>query len=205
MKNTPHTRARRTVARRRRTVAGAGRRSRRLLAGLGLMVMGVRAGAVEIPQTPVDRTGVVAQDTASDIADTDEPDDGGLSKLPPAVPQRAPSFRDRLELGLASFYHQSFHGRRTASGHALDAAAMTAAHRTLPLGTRIRITNLANGRVAHAVVTDRGPFAPGRVVDVTQGLARALGFLRSGLARVSVEVTGWEALPRRTRPAPKTP
>jgi rare lipoprotein A (peptidoglycan hydrolase) len=200
MKNTPIMRAARPARIRRRVVARSARHSRRLLAGLGLMMLSVRAGATDLPLESIDRTTLVAQDSAADAVSRDASRLDEADAALAAVPDHAPSIRDRIELGLASFYHRNFQGRRTASGHPLDLTAMTAAHRTLPLGTKIRITNLGNGRVAHATVTDRGPFAPGRVVDVTDAMARALGFLRSGLARVSVEVTGWEALPKRKRP-----
>lgn len=201
MKNTSIARSARPARFRRRVVARSARRSRRILAGLGLMMLSVRAGATDLPPDSIDRTALVAHDSAVEAASDDATPLDDVAAALASVPDHAPSIRDRIELGLASFYHRNFQGRRTASGHPLDLTAMTAAHRTLPLGTRIRITNLGNGRVAHATVTDRGPFAPGRVVDVTDAMARALGFLRSGLARVSIEVTGWEALPKRKRPA----
>lgn len=201
MKNTSIARPARPARIRRRVVARSARRSRRILAGLGLMMLSVRAGATDFPPESIDRTALVAQDSAVEAAGDDATPLDDVAAALASVPDHAPSIRDRIELGLASFYHRNFQGRRTASGHPLDLTAMTAAHRTLPLGTRIRITNLGNGRVAHATVTDRGPFAPGRVVDVTDAMARALGFVRSGLARVSIEVTGWEALPKRKRPA----
>jgi peptidoglycan lytic transglycosylase len=95
---------------------------------------------------------------------------------------------DRPEVGLASYYGSRFHGSRTASGTSYDRRGLTAAHRTLPFGTRIRVTNLANGRSVVLTVTDRGPFRKDRIVDVSARAARRLGFLRDGLARVRVEV-----------------
>ena len=73
---------------------------------------------------------------------------------------------------------------------------LTAAHRTLPFGTLVRVTNLANGRRAVVVVNDRGPFVRGRVIDVSVPAARRLGIVRSGLARVRLEVVRWGAGPR---------
>jgi rare lipoprotein A len=105
------------------------------------------------------------------------------------------------EVGIASFYGRRFHGRRTASGHLFDATAATAAHRTLPFGTEVTITNLANGRTVVATITDRGPYVRGRIIDVSRSLASALGFTRSGTARVRVSVAGFRPLdpaPRRT-------
>lgn len=94
------------------------------------------------------------------------------------------------ETGTASYYDAAYHGRATASGERYDAAALTAAHRSLPFGTRVRVTNLANGRSVVVTVTDRGPFKRGRIIDVSTRAARRLGFLREGTARVRVEVVG---------------
>ena len=92
------------------------------------------------------------------------------------------------QVGSASYLADSLAGRRTASGRLFDPARLTAAHRTLPFGTRIRVTNLANGRHIMLTVVDRGPFRAGRIVDVSPRAARELGFYRAGLARVRVEV-----------------
>jgi rare lipoprotein A len=94
----------------------------------------------------------------------------------------------RAQDGLASYYGASFAGRRTASGERFDPNALTAAHRDLPFGTRIRVTNLDNGRAVIVRVNDRGPFADGRIVDVSWAAARELGMLRSGVARVRLEL-----------------
>lgn len=92
------------------------------------------------------------------------------------------------QLGLASWYGERFHGRRTASGQRFDMNGMTAAHPSLPFGTRVRVTNLANGRSVDLVINDRGPFAGDRLIDVSRHAAAHLGFLRAGLARVRVQV-----------------
>ena len=86
--------------------------------------------------------------------------------------------------GKASYYG---HGGRTASGARHDARAMTAAHRTLPFGSRVRVTNLSNNRSVVVLVNDRGPFIRGRVIDVSTKAAEALGFRHAGVARVRVE------------------
>ena len=97
-----------------------------------------------------------------------------------------------VQQGLASYYGPGFHGRETASGTIFNQAAMTAAHRTLPLGTMVRVTNLENGRVVTLKVTDRGPYGrnyrKGTIIDVSKGAARRLHFLQDGLVRVRVEV-----------------
>ena len=93
-------------------------------------------------------------------------------------------------VGRASWYGRPFHGRRTASGQIFNMNAFTAAHRTLPLGTRVRVTNLANGRSVVVIINDRGPFVKGRIIDVSRHAARRLGFQRKGTARVRVRVVG---------------
>lgn len=91
-------------------------------------------------------------------------------------------------VGFASFYGPEFHGRRTASGERYDSNALSAAHRTLPFGTLVRVTNLKNGKSVVVTITDRGPFRRGRIVDVSRRAARELGFLRAGVTRVRLEV-----------------
>lgn len=91
-------------------------------------------------------------------------------------------------VGIASWYGGKFHGRKTASGAIFDQNGHTAAHRSLPFGTRVRVTNLENGRSVVLVVNDRGPFVRGRIIDVSRRAAAQLGFLRKGLTRVRVEV-----------------
>ena len=86
--------------------------------------------------------------------------------------------------GKASYY--SLRGR-TASGARHNAGAMTAAHRTLPFGSHVKVTNLSNGRSAVVVVNDRGPFIRGRVIDISTRAAEALGFRNAGVARVRVD------------------
>ena len=87
--------------------------------------------------------------------------------------------------GLASFYVE---GSETASGEKLDGHKLTAAHRTLPFGTRVRVTNLTNGRSVTVRINDRGPFVPGRVVDVSYIAAETLGITDKGIAKVKLDV-----------------
>lgn len=91
------------------------------------------------------------------------------------------------QTGLASWYGGSRQGHRTASGEALDNSALTAAHQTLPLHSRARVTNLANGRSVMVRITDRGPHKQGRIIDLSQSAAEQLGMKHKGLARVRVE------------------
>ncbi len=90
--------------------------------------------------------------------------------------------------GEASWYGPGFYGNRTASGEVFRPGTMTAAHRTLPFGTRVRVTNLWNGRKAVVRINDRGPFAGDRVIDLAHGAASELGLTSSGIAQVRLEV-----------------
>lgn len=89
--------------------------------------------------------------------------------------------------GLASYYASRFRNRRTASGAPFDPASDTAAHRSLPLGSLARVTNLANGRSATVTIRDRGPHTPGRILDVSPRIADDLQMRQAGVARVMVE------------------
>ena len=92
------------------------------------------------------------------------------------------------QTGVASYYADKYHGRRTASGERFDQRKMTAAHRTLPFGTKVRVTDPANGRSVVVRVNDRGPFVKGRVIDLSRAAAERLGIVRAGLADVRIEV-----------------
>lgn len=99
-----------------------------------------------------------------------------------------------VETGIASWYGPGFHGRSTANGEQFDENDVTAAHRTLPLPSIVRVTNLGNGRSLVVRVNDRGPFAHGRIIDMSRRSAQLLGFERQGTAKVRVEI-----LPEETR------
>ncbi len=103
---------------------------------------------------------------------------------PVATEVTAPS----VETGMASYYADKFQGRKTASGEVYDQNKMTAAHRTLPFGTRVRVTNLENDKSVTLRINDRGPFVEGRIIDVSYRAAQELDFVRAGLVRVRVEV-----------------
>jgi len=97
------------------------------------------------------------------------------------------------ETGIASWYGDEFHGRETANGEIFDKNQMTAAHRTLPMPSAVKVTNLANGRSAILRVNDRGPFAKDRIIDVSRQAAKELGFLAQGTARVRVDILANES------------
>ena len=92
------------------------------------------------------------------------------------------------ELGLASWYGRGHHGKRTANGERFDMNHMTAAHKTIELGTVVRVTNLETGDTVKVRVTDRGPYIRGRIVDLSDKAARRLGIREAGIARVRVEI-----------------
>lgn len=115
-----------------------------------------------------------------------------LAALPPAVepaakPVPEPGVAESLT-GLASWYGTKFHGRLTASGERYDMAALTAAHQTLPFGSRVRVTNLDNGRSVVVTINDRGPFVESRLIDLSHAAAKQLGLLQDGVAEVRVDV-----------------
>jgi rare lipoprotein A len=93
-----------------------------------------------------------------------------------------------VSTGRASWYGPGFFGNRTASGEVLRPGTLTAAHRTLPFGTKVRVTNLWNGRSAVVRINDRGPFHGNRVIDLAHGAAQELGLTASGVADVKLEV-----------------
>jgi rare lipoprotein A len=92
------------------------------------------------------------------------------------------------ETGVASWYGPKFHGKSTANGDVFDMNELTAAHRTLPMPSMVRVTNLRNGRSLKLLVNDRGPFAHGRIIDVSRRAAQLLGFKSQGTTRVRVEI-----------------
>ena len=94
------------------------------------------------------------------------------------------------QTGIASWYGEPFHGRTTAAGNTYDMDAISAAHQTIPFGTRIRVDNLDNGRSIDLDVTDRGPFVAGRILDLSRGAARELEMIGPGTARVRITVIG---------------
>jgi rare lipoprotein A len=98
------------------------------------------------------------------------------------------------ETGVASWYGQQFHGNRTANGEPFDMNSISAAHRTLPLPSMVRVTNLENGRALNVRINDRGPFARGRIIDMSRRAAQLLGFEQKGTAMVRVEILAQESI-----------
>jgi peptidoglycan lytic transglycosylase len=123
------------------------------------------------------------------------PQGGGRYQVGEPYKVRGKTYRPKEDpnysaVGLASWYGSAFHGRKTANGEIYDMGDLTAAHPTLPLPSYVRVTNLANDRSVIVRVNDRGPFAKGRVVDVSATVADMLGFKRAGTAKVKVQYVG---------------
>ena len=94
--------------------------------------------------------------------------------------------RKITETGKGSYYADKFQGRSTANGEKYNQNKLTAAHRTLPFGTKVKVTNLSNGRSVNVTINDRGPFAPGRIIDVSKKAARKLGMVDTGVASIEI-------------------
>jgi len=129
--------------------------------------------------------------------------DAGCSLFRPAPPPVV----NGVQVGVASWYGPGFHGNRTANGEVFDQYELTAAHPSLPLGTRAMVTNLANGRSVEVRINDRGPFVDGRAIDLSYAAARTLRMVGPGTARVRIEVLGSEPqrLPPLESPLPVAP
>lgn len=112
---------------------------------------------------------------------------------------------DYDETGIASWYGPTFYGKRTANGEVYDGDAVTAAHRTLPMPVNVRVTNLQNGKSIVVRVNDRGPYARGRIIDLSKRAAELLDVVQTGTARVRVTYLGRADLGPGTGPAPQTP
>jgi rare lipoprotein A len=122
---------------------------------------------------PIYRSGAVSTDPAKE------------SKLEQG-PAKAEPWPLAVQQGLASFYGQEFHGRKTASGEIFDMQALTAAHRTLPFGTMVKVTNLKNNLSVTVKINDRGPFVEGRLIDLSQAAAKKIGI--EGVEQVRLEI-----------------
>lgn len=93
--------------------------------------------------------------------------------------------------GIASYYADAFHGKQAANGETFNMNDLTAAHRTLPFGTRLRVTNLSNKKSVVVRIIDRGPYVEGRILDLSLGAAKVIDMVSSGTARVRIDVVEW--------------
>ena len=112
---------------------------------------------------------------------------GACSWVPKGDAQFDVGIKDR---GVASWYGEQFHGKQAANGEIFNMEALTAAHRTMPLGSVVRVVNLSNGRHIHVRITDRGPYVNGRILDLSHAAAVQLGMEHGGLTYVQVEIVG---------------
>jgi rare lipoprotein A len=137
-----------------------------------------------IPDSAIEPTPVTAGEIppVATIPSVPETEQVPPLKKIPELPQPA-----RVETGLASWYGPRFHGKRTASGEVFNQNDFTAAHRTLPWGSKVKVTNVANGKSVEVRINDRGPFGKGRIIDVSRAAARALGIVGSGITTVRIE------------------
>ena len=106
-------------------------------------------------------------------------------------PSKIKKNKKKVMIGESSFYADDFHGKITANGETYDMYGLTAAHKTLPLNTMIRVTNLSNKKSITLRVNDRGPYAKGRILDCSYGAAIKLDFINEGVAKVKIEVIEW--------------
>ena len=107
---------------------------------------------------------------------------------PPAPPSSGDTAISTQQRGRISIYGNDFAGRKTASGEPFDPKALTMAHRTLPFGTRVRVTNLENQRSVEVVVNDRGPFVSGRIADLSEAAARRIGMVADGVVEALLDI-----------------
>jgi len=138
----------------------------------------------------------------------------GLVALSPRSDARLPESKEPLppifqkspaeQVGIASWYGEERQGKETSSGEPFDMNKLTAAHRTLPVGTRVRVTNLANLKTTVVRINDRGPGIEGRIIDVSWAAAKQLGFVGEGLTRVEIEVVPASKAPRRITSEPRS-
>ena len=155
---------------------------------------------------------IVASELADSPDNTPPAVDYSLSSKPRPALLGGEAVRE-FERGSASWYGGVFHGRRTASGERFDMHALTAAHRTLPFGTLVRVHSLVNGRDVDVRITDRGPFSRNRIIDVSQAAAEELGMLGAGFKEVVLLVPesiqpvaeAWPAVVKKRRHTVKRP
>lgn len=97
-------------------------------------------------------------------------------------------YKTEVKEGIASYYHDKYHGKKAANGSIFSQDSLTCAHKTLPFGTRVNVKNLSNNKEIQVIVTDRGPFIEGRVIDLSKAAADSIGMLEKGLQKVQYEI-----------------
>jgi rare lipoprotein A len=165
--------------------------SRQKEAPIGLVVLLVSSllqGGGVIPGSPLEHT---QSAEAATLDDSSGKTNNHAAKIRPKL-QRQKNSRESAHKnvirGQASWYGPGFHGKKTASGEIFDQGKLTAAHKTIPLGTKAKVTNLQNGNTVEVEINDRGPYIGQREIDVSHAAANALGFVKSGLTLVRIEL-----------------
>ena len=144
-----------------------------------------QSGTSSSPEIPSISIIPSSPETAQEPPRAELPVPEPLQELPPEKPSAPESAT--VETGVASWYGAKHHGKRTASGELFDQSKFTAAHPTLPWGSIVKVTNLANGKSVEVRITDRGPYGKGRIIDLSRAAAKVLGMLGTGVAQVKIE------------------
>ena len=171
----------------------------RILPGIGLFSLALLTGCashkqtrVEVPPPPAAPPTVPAaprdREKPTAKSPSNSPEETTKAKEEPALTIPADAVPLSTETGLASWYGAPYHNRRGSNGEIYNMNALTAAHRTLPLGSIVRVTNVKTGHTALVRITDRGPFVEGRILDVSYAAAKQLDIWQPGVARVKLEV-----------------
>jgi rare lipoprotein A len=160
-------------------------------AGTGVAEISPDAGmAATNPAAPLAASAVAVTAKSAAVAPATSVAPGALAEGQPAAADLAAT-KVKDQVGIASWYNQ---GQVTASGERFNPHKLTAAHRTLPLDTKVKVTNLENGKTVEVKVNDRGPYIPGRVLDLSSEAAKLLGMEKEGLALVRIEVVSDQQL-----------
>lgn len=175
---------------------------------LGLLFLSACTTQKPVVQQPRSDSSQIIVNVPTDVKDSGPEQDVDVSHIPDAVPRKEvrtragnkspykvlgktyhvmPTDKGFVQEGKASWYGNKFHGKRTANGEIYSMYGMTAAHKTLPIPSYVKVTNLSNGRQVIVRVNDRGPFHKGRVIDLSYTAAKKLGYLKQGTASVRVE------------------
>ncbi|WP_439133511.1 septal ring lytic transglycosylase RlpA family protein [Pseudomaricurvus sp.] len=179
-----------------------------LFMALGMLFLSACSTQKPVVQKPRSDSSQIIVNVPTDVKDSGPAQDVDVSHIPDAVPRKEvrtragnkspykvlgktyrvlPTDKDFVQVGRASWYGNKFHGKRTANGELYSMYGMTAAHKTLPIPSYVKVTNLANGREVIVRINDRGPFHKGRVIDLSYAAASKLGYLKQGTAEVRVE------------------
>jgi rare lipoprotein A len=166
--------------------------SRQKEAPIGLIVLlmsSLLQGGGVIPGSPLEQTQAAEAATLDDSSGKTNNHQTAQSR-PKLQRQKnsRQSAHKKMIRGQASWYGPGFHGKKTASGEIFDQGKLTAAHKTIPLGTKAKVTNLQNGNTVEVEINDRGPYIGQREIDVSHAAANALGFVKSGLTLVRIEL-----------------